>query len=73
MTNRTKTNRATFTEEYIVTVDYQQPDGYWRMSHRESVYISVRHGHNEKNNHEAAMAQARLRFPGCRIRGAMYC
>ena len=73
MNNRTTTNQGTFTEEYIVTLDHRQPDGYWRMSHRESVRISVRHGTNEKMNHAAAIAQARLRFPGCRIRGATYC
>lgn len=63
---------STFGELYIVSLDYQTPDGYWINSHKEDVLVKVRHGVNEKNNHTKAVGIAKKRFPGCRINGVTY-
>jgi hypothetical protein len=58
---------ATFGELYIVKLNYKKPDGYWVYGHEEDVVIEVQHGVNEKDNHDEAEAEARRRFPGCRV------
>jgi hypothetical protein len=62
-----------FGEQYEVSIDYQKPDGYWVCSHKEVVILEVRHGVNEKNNHAAAEAIAKRRYPKCRINSVTYC
>ena len=78
--NETKRKRVdsggvtdTFGEQYEVSLDYQKPDGYWVCSHLEHVSVPVKHGVNEKNNHAAAEAIAKQRFPKCRINSVTYC
>lgn len=64
---------GTFAEQYEVCLDYRKPDGLWVCSHLEHVAVPCRHGVNEKNNHAAAEAVARRRYPGCRINRVTYC
>jgi hypothetical protein len=64
---------GTFGEQYEVSLDYQKPDGCWVCSHQEHVSVPVAHGVNEKNNHAAAEAIARQRYPKCRINSVTYC
>jgi len=63
----------TFGEQYEVCLDYQKPDGFWVMNHKEEVRVQVCRGVNEKDNHVAAEEIARQRFPGCRINCVTYC
>jgi hypothetical protein len=63
--NMSKTK--TFQELYIVKLNYQKPDGYWVVGHKEEVLVPVVHGVNEKANHGNAAALARKTFPGCVI------
>jgi hypothetical protein len=65
--------RNRFEELYQVSLDYQKADGYWVCSHKEDVLVSVEHGMTEKDNHAAAEAIAKTRYPRCRINGATYC
>lgn len=65
-------NKDTFGEQYEVSLDYKKPDGYWVMSHKEFVVVPVRHGVNEKCNHDKAKEIAKQRFPGCRINCVTY-
>lgn len=71
---RTKkgTPPATFGEQYEVSLDYQRPDGFWAHSHKHFVRVFIKHGVNEKNNHEAAKEIAQRDFPGCRINSVTY-
>ena len=46
--------RDCFEEEYLVKINYQKPDGYWKVGHIESVCVKVKHGVNERANHEEA-------------------
>lgn len=64
---------GTFVEQYEVSLDYKKPDGYWVCSHREHVSVPVKHGVNEKNNHAAAEAIAKQRYPKCKINSVTYC
>jgi hypothetical protein len=70
---KTKTTPGTFSEQYVVSLDYKKPDGYWVRNHKEPVSVQVQHGVNEKNNHAKAEAIAKSRFPGCQINYATYC
>lgn len=51
-----------FDEQYIVVLNYKKPDGNWVWSHKIDVFVSVRHGINEKNNHEKAERAAKKLF-----------
>lgn len=62
-----------FHEQYEVNLDYLKPDGYWAMSHIETVFVPVKHGVNEKNNHDKAEQIARQKYPNCRINCVTYC
>lgn len=62
-----------FNEQYEVNFDYQKPDGYWICSHKEHVSVPVRHGANEKNNHNAAKNIIKQRYQKCRINSVTYC
>lgn len=61
-----------FRECYIVSFDYQKPDGYWRCSEKEDVIIECVHGVNEKNNHQKAEDIIRLKYPNCKINSVTY-
>lgn len=63
----------TFQEEYIVILDYQKPDGFWVWGHREEVFVTVRHGIKEKNNHAEAEKIAKNKFPSGVIKNVIYC
>ena len=62
-----------FGEQYEVSLNYKKPDGYWVQSHIEHVVVRVKHGVNEKNNHAAAEAIAKQRYPKCKINSVTYC
>ena len=47
-------------ELYFVKLNYQLPEGYWKMSHV------------EKNNHDQAVKIAKERYPGCEIISVTY-
>lgn len=64
--------KTTITEDYEVRLDYQKPDGYWVFSHRERVTVQSMHGVDEKDNHAAAEAVAKQKFPGCRVSCVKY-
>lgn len=59
-------------EQYIVKLNYQKPDGYWVVGHEEEVSVLVNHKMQEKNNHDAAEVLAKLKFPGCHIVSISY-
>lgn len=63
----------TFGEQYEVSLDYQKTDGYWVCSHHEHVSVPVTNGVSEKNNHAAAAAIAKQKYPKCRINSVTYC
>lgn len=44
----------TFGEEYRIRYSYQKPDGYWAYGQEDYVTVPVRHGVNEKDNHDRA-------------------
>lgn len=62
-----------FQEEYLVNLDYQKPDGFWVCSHIDYVYVTVRHGVNEKDNHAEAEAIAKKKYKICKINRVIYC
>lgn len=45
---------AIFGEEYRIRFSYQKPDGYWVYGLKAYIKVPVRHGVNEKNNHDLA-------------------
>jgi hypothetical protein len=59
--------QKTFPETYRVKLNYQKPDGYWRVGHIERVTIQVPHGINEKNNFVEAEVMVKALYPGCHI------
>ena len=61
-----------YNELYFVKLNYQLPEGYWKMSHVEEVMIPAKHGRNEKNNHDQAVKIAKERYPGCEIISVTY-
>lgn len=61
-----------FNELYFVKLNYQLPEGYWKMGHIEEVMIPAKHGRNEKNNHDQAVKIAKERYPGCEIISITY-
>lgn len=63
----------TFTECYEVSLDFQKPDGYWVMNHKVPIEVLVKHGQNEKSNHDKAEAIAKQLYPHCKINSVSYC
>lgn len=45
---------STFKEFYIINYTYQKDDGYWVFSEKKEIYITIKHGDNEKDNHQLA-------------------
>lgn len=62
-----------FKEQYEVSVDYRDENGYWVHNDIILVDVKVRHGVGEKNNHDQARKMAELLRPGCRINKVTYC
>ena len=55
-------------ETYIVKLDYKKPDGFWVISHEETVVVK-----GGKSNHQKAAEIAKTRFPGCRVKRIDFC
>lgn len=49
-----KKKTGTFQEGYIVKYNIKKPDGFWDIGREEDVFVTVKHGVNEKCNHERA-------------------
>ena len=62
-----------FMEQYDVKLNYQKDDGYWVIGHIENIFIKVKHGVNEKNNHDEAKRIALHKFPKSKIVSVTYC
>ena len=63
----------TFQEQYEIVFDYQKDDGYWSCSNKEDVFVTVKHGVNEGNNHEAAWEIIKKKYRNCKITRSTYC
>lgn len=63
----------TFNEEYLVSFDYQNEEGYWRNGDApEVILVKVVSGMNEKNNHEKAREIFIKKFPNRRVLSVTY-
>lgn len=61
-----------FNEWYQVKIRYAAIDGFWNQKEL-SIPIQVRHGVNEKNNHNKARSKAKELYPDCEIVSVKYC
>lgn len=62
-----------YLEQYVVKLNYQKDDGYWVTGHTEDIFVKVKHGSNEKNNHDKAKNMALKKFPKSKIISVTYC
>ena len=61
-----------FMEQYEASIDIQRNDGTWIHNHKVDVSIPIKHGKNEKGNHDLAIREVKRLFPGCRVNGITY-
>lgn len=62
-----------FSEQYIVTLSFKKPDGFWVQSHQEKILVSLKPEQPIKCSHHRAEEIARKRYPGCKIINVLYC
>jgi len=62
-----------FDELYIVKIGYTNASGFWIQGHEEYVEVKVKHGVNEKNNHDKAEQLVKKKFPNCKVFSVTYC
>ena len=72
--NRKKKNEF-FLEQYEVNLDYKKADGYWVHSYCEEIMVPIKHGKNEKCNHDIAAQMAKKLYNKTehRINCVTYC
>jgi hypothetical protein len=73
MKGKKKTQASDFGEQYIVTLSYKKPDGFWVQSHQENIVVSLKPDQSIKCSHSKAEQIARKRYPGCKIINVLYC
>lgn len=56
-----------FEEGYLVRLNYKKEDGFWVIGHEIEIFIKVKHGIKEKQNHKLAEIEAKKRFKECKI------
>ena len=63
---------SVFMEQYEVSIDIQRDDGAWIHNRKVNVSIPVKHGENEKGNHNLVIREVERLFPGCRVNSITY-
>lgn len=59
-------------EEYLVKINYQMQDGYWKVGHEEIVSVPIKDWAKEKDNHGEAEKLMKEKYPGCKIVSVTY-
>ena len=60
--------------QYIVVLDYQKPDGYWLVGHREEVEVPYDpKTENEKDLHERASNIVMEKYSNAKVFKVIYC
>ena len=70
---RRNRNKDIFDEQYEVKYNIKGSDGYWEMGCIETVFVPVRNGFNEKNNHDKAEAIFLQKHPTAKVMCVTYC
>jgi len=65
--------KDTFAEEYQIRYNYQKPDGFWVYGAITNVFVDVKHGVNERNNHDQAKKIFQKENPKAVIKMVSYC
>lgn len=58
-----KIARDYFMEEYVITYSVKKENGLHSHSEITSVFVEVKHGINEKNNHSKARKEFEKKYP----------
>lgn len=51
-----------FTEPYIIKFNLLKKDGYWEIGKEIQIDLKIKHGDNEKNNHNKAEKEFKKLF-----------
>lgn len=54
-------------QTYIVTIDYEKEDGYWKIGHQETITLPGDKKYNDTFK-QRAVKLVQARFPGCRVK-----
>ncbi len=60
-------NKITFDEEYNVTFNYTNSDGFRVIGESKLISVPVEHGVNEKNNHNVAQQYIENTYKKCEV------